>query len=63
MPGNRHIAANNLSHHPKIEEENENKKNINNFINSQLNYIKISVLELKKQKDGIFKLEYSLKYQ
>ena len=62
MPGNRHIAADGLSHHPKVEGEDENEKNINNFINSQLNCIRISVLKLKKQENRILKSKYFLKY-
>ena len=62
MPGNRYIATDGLSHRLKVKEENENEKNINNFINSQLNYVKISVLKLEKQKDGILKSKYSLKH-
>ena len=34
VPGNRHTAADGLSCHPKIEEEDENEEDINNFINS-----------------------------
>ena len=63
MPGNRHTAVNNLSYHSKVEGEDENEENINDFINSQLNCVRISVLELKKQKDGILKPGYSLEYQ
>ena len=63
MPGNRHIAINGLSHHLKVEGEDEDEEDINNFINSQLNYIKILVLKLEKQKDEIFKSRYSFKYQ
>ena len=62
MPGNRHTAADGLSHRLKVEGEDEDEKNINDFINSQLNYVRISVSKLKKQKDGILELEYSLKY-
>ena len=62
MSGNRHTAVNDLSHHLKVEEENENEKNINNFINSQLNCVKISVSKLKKQKDEILKLRYFLEH-
>ena len=62
VSGNRHIAMNNLSHHSKVEEEDENKENINNFINSQLNYVRISVSELEEQKDGILEPGYSLEY-
>ena len=33
VPGNRYTVTNNLSHHLKIKKEDENEKNINNFIN------------------------------
>ena len=62
MPGNRHITANSLSHHPKIEGEDENEEDIDNFIDSQLNCIRISVLELEEQKDEILKLKYFLEH-
>ena len=62
MPGNRHIATNDLSCYLKVKKENKNKENIDNFINSQLNCVKISVLKLKKQKDGILKLRYFFKH-
>ena len=63
MPGNRHTAINGLSCRLKVEGEDKNKKNIDDFINSQLNCVRISVLKLEKQEDGILKLEYSLEHQ
>ena len=62
VSGNRHITANDLSHRPKIKKEDEDEKNINDFINSQLDCIKISISKLEKQEDEILKPEYSFKY-
>ena len=62
VSGNRHTAVDGLSCRPKVEEEDEDEEDINDFINSQLNYIRISVLELEKQEDEILKLRYFLKH-
>ena len=62
VPGNRHITADDLSHRPKIKKEDEDEKNINDFINSQLDCIKISISKLEKQEDKILKSKYSFKY-
>ena len=63
VPGNKHTAADGLSHQPKIEDEDEKEKNINDFIDSQLNIVRISNSELDELKSEILKSEYSLKHQ
>ncbi len=63
VSGNRHTVIDELSHQSKIEEEDEEKKDIENFINSQLNCVKISVLELDETENEILEPEYSLKHQ
>ncbi len=59
---NRHTATDGLSHQPKIEGEDEEKKDIKNFINSQLNCVKISASELDETENEIFESEYFLKH-
>ena len=62
MLGNRHIAVDDLSRRPKVKREDENKKNIDDFINSQLNCVKISIFKLDEQEDNILKSRYFLEY-
>ena len=54
---------NRLSHQSKVNDEDKKKKDINNFINSQLNIIRISNLKLDELKSEILKSEYSFKHQ
>ena len=63
MSENKHTAADKLSCQLKIEDENKKKKNINDFIDSQLNIIRISNLKLNELKNEILKSEYSFKHQ
>ena len=54
---------NELSCQSKIENEDEKKKNIDDFIDSQLNIVRISNSELNELKSEILESEYSLKHQ
>ena len=63
MPENKHTVTDRLSCQSKIEDKNKKKKNIDDFIDSQLNIVRISNSELDKLKNGILKSEYSLEYQ
>src|SRR5205085_3663342 len=63
MSENKHTAVNELSCQLKIEDKNKKKKNINDFIDSQLNIIRISNSKLDKLKNKILESEYSFKYQ
>ena len=47
----------------KIKDENKKKKNINNFIDFQLNIVRILNSELNELKNEIFKSEYFLEHQ
>ena len=60
---NKHTATDELSCQSKIKNEDEKKKNIDDFIDSQLNIVRISNLELDKLKSEILESEYSLKHQ
>ena len=59
---NRHTIVNELSCQSKIEEEDEEKKDIENFINSQLNCVKISASEVDKTENEILESGYSLEH-
>ena len=63
MSENKHTVTNELSHQLKIENKNEKEKNINNFINSQLNIIRISNLKLDKLKNEVLESEYFFEHQ
>src|SRR5436190_10771753 len=63
MLRNKHTAADRLSHQLKIEDKNKKEKNINDFIDFQLNIIRILNSKLDKLKSEILKSEYSLKHQ
>ena len=63
MSENKYTVVNRLSHQSKIEDKKEKKKNINNFINFQLNIVRISNSELDELKSEIFESEYSFKHQ
>ena len=63
MLKNKHTAADELSHQLKIEDKNEEEKNIDDFIDFQLNIIRISNSELNELKSEILESEYSFKYQ
>ena len=60
---NKHIAADELSCWLKIENKNKKEKHINNFINFQLNIVRILNLKLNKLKDNVFESEYFFKHQ
>jgi hypothetical protein len=62
ISGNKYTAADKLSYQSKIKKEDKDKKDIENFINFQLNYIKISASEVDKIENKILESEYSLKY-
>ena len=62
MSENKHTAVNELSCQLKIEDKNKKKKNINDFIDSQLNIVRISNSELDKLKNEILESEYSFKH-
>ena len=63
MLRNKHTSADELSHQSKIEDENKKKKNINDFIDFQLNIVRISNSKLDELKSEILESEYSLKHQ
>ena len=54
----RHTAADEFSRWLKVENEMNDMKNIDKFINSELNVVKILILEAEKKVD-ILKSEYS----
>ena len=54
----RHTAINELSRQSKIEKEKNNTEDFNEFIDSELNVVKILVLKAEK-KINILKSEYS----
>ena len=60
---NKHTAADRLSCQLKIKDKNKKEKNINDFINFQLNIIRISNSELDKLKNEILKSEYFFEHQ
>ena len=60
---NKHTVTDSLSCCLKVEEENENEKNIDDFIDSQFNCVRISISELDDQKNEIFEFRYSLEHQ
>ena len=62
MSGSHHTAANGLSRRLKVEEEDKNKEDINNFINSKLNIIKVLTSEVEDRTENILKLKYSKEY-
>ena len=63
MSENKHTVVNKLSHQLKIENKNKKEKNINDFIDSQLNIIRILNLKLNKLKNEILESEYSFEHQ
>src|SRR5438034_6039650 len=63
VPGSCHTATNGLSRRLKVEEENKNKEDINNFINSKLNIIKVLTSKVEDRTENILKPEYSKEYQ
>ena len=63
VPGSCHTAANGLSRRPKVEEEDENKEDINNFINSELNMVKVLTSKVEDRTENILKSEYNKEYQ
>ena len=62
MPESHHTAADGLSRRPKVEEEDKNKEDINNFINSELNIIKVLTSKVEDRIENILKLKYSKEY-
>ena len=63
MSENKHTAADRLSCQLKIKDEDKKEKNINDFINSQLNIIRILNSKLNELKSEILESEYSFKHQ
>ena len=63
MSENKHTVTNELSHQLKIKNKNEKEKNIDNFINFQLNIVRILNLKLNKLKNEILEFEYSFEHQ
>ena len=60
---NKHTAADELFCWLKIKDENEKEKNINNFINFQLNIIRILNLKLNELKNKLLESEYFFEHQ
>ena len=60
---NKHTAADRLSCWLKIEDEDEKEKNINDFIDFQLNIVRISNSELDELKNEILESEYFFEHQ
>ena len=54
---------NKLSHQLKVEDKDKKEKNIDDFIDSQLNIVRITNSELNELKNEILKSEYSLEHQ
>ena len=48
---------NELSRHLKVKDKEKNTKNINKFIDNELNIIKVAALKMK-EKTNILKLKY-----
>ena len=63
MLRNKHTVIDELFHQSKIEDENKKEKNIDDFINFQLNIVRILNLKLNELKSEIFESEYFLEYQ
>ena len=63
MPGTKHTAINGLSQRPKAEEEYKNEEEIDNSINSQLNIVRISVLENVFLLEAFLEPEYIPEHQ
>lgn len=60
MLGYRYIAIDRFSRYSRIEEEIEENKDINNFIDLKLNIIKVTTLKIKEKID-ILELKYLYK--
>ena len=63
MLRNKHTVTNELSCQLKIEDENKKEKNIDDFIDFQLNIVRISNLKLNELKNKILESEYFLEHQ
>ena len=63
MSENKHTVTNELSCQSKIEDEDEKEKNIDNFIDFQLNIIRILNSELNKLKSEILESKYFFEHQ
>ena len=63
MSENKHTVTDRLSHQSKIEDEDKKEKNINDFINFQLNIVRILNSELNELKNEILELKYFLEHQ
>ena len=59
----KHQAADELSQKSKIERKFENNKNIDNFINMQLNAVTMSALTAENSSKEILNLKYSSEHQ
>ena len=60
---NRYTAADRLSCQSKVKDEDKDEKDINEFINLQLNIIRISDMILKELEKEVLETEYTLKHQ
>ena len=63
MSENKHTVVNELSCQLKIKDENKKEKNIDDFIDFQLNIIRILNLKLNELKNEILESEYFLEHQ
>src|SRR5438034_11673138 len=62
MSGSCHTATDELSRRPKVEEKSKNEEDINNFINSKLNIIKVLISKVEDRIKNILKPEYNKEY-
>ena len=63
MSGSHHTAADGLSRRPKVEEKNENEEDINDFINSKLNIVKVLISKVEDRIENILESKYNKEYQ
>ena len=58
----KYIIINRLSQKFKIKKKHKNEKNINNFINFQLNIVRILILKSISSLKALLEFEYTSKY-
>ena len=63
IPGNKHTATDELSWRSKIEDEIVDEEDIDDFIDSQLNMIHVSTLEIGNNNDNVLEPGYSQAHQ
>ena len=58
----KHTAADELSWQPKMKDETDEEEDINDSINTELNIVQISVLQVDNLENPVLKSEYLIKY-